>query len=216
MRTRGGGAHRNASPPPRDSRPRSLPRPPGVAPPSPPPPRYSSRAQPRRSATWPMINAAGCGAKSSPSGAPSSPSKGALAGATRDLAAHRALGSPGGGAGQRSRGRGRGRGFRDAAAAAIVPGGIRQRHRRPDAGSHGPGHVRRSEAWLGNRQRLAGVIRAVVAGPPPQAHRRGRGRGRGGISLGHGVAPLQLCVLLLCRGCGGGVSTLTVSRKYAD
>jgi hypothetical protein len=32
------------------------------------PPRYSCRAEPRRSATWPMINAAGCGAKSSPSG----------------------------------------------------------------------------------------------------------------------------------------------------
>jgi hypothetical protein len=37
--------------------------------------------------------------------------------------------------------------------------------------------LRRSEAWLGNRRRLAGVIRAVVAGPPPQTHRRGRGRG---------------------------------------
>jgi hypothetical protein len=30
--------------------------------------RCSCRAEPRQSATWPMINAAGCGAKSSPSG----------------------------------------------------------------------------------------------------------------------------------------------------
>ncbi len=38
-------------------------------------------------------------------------------------------------------------------------------------------NLRRSEAWLGNRRRLAGVIRAVVAGLPPQTHRRGRGGG---------------------------------------
>ena len=37
--------------------------------------------------------------------------------------------------------------------------------------------LRRSEAWLGKRRCLAGVIRAVVAGPPPQAYRRGRGCG---------------------------------------
>ncbi len=35
----------------------------------------------------------------------------------------------------------------------------------------------KSEAWLGNHQCLAGMIRAVVAGPPPQAHRCGRGGG---------------------------------------
>jgi hypothetical protein len=32
------------------------------------PPRCSCRTEPQRSTTWPMINAAGCGAKSSPSG----------------------------------------------------------------------------------------------------------------------------------------------------
>jgi hypothetical protein len=32
------------------------------------PSRYSCRAEPWRSATWPMINTAGCGTKSSPSG----------------------------------------------------------------------------------------------------------------------------------------------------
>ncbi len=37
--------------------------------------------------------------------------------------------------------------------------------------------LRRSEAWLGKCLRLAGVIRAVVAGPPLKAHCRGRGRG---------------------------------------
>jgi hypothetical protein len=37
--------------------------------------------------------------------------------------------------------------------------------------------LRQSEAWLGNHRRLAGVIRAIVAGLPPQAHHRGRGRG---------------------------------------
>ncbi len=37
--------------------------------------------------------------------------------------------------------------------------------------------LHRSEVWLSNHRRLAGMIRAVVAGPPPQAHRRGSGRG---------------------------------------
>jgi hypothetical protein len=37
--------------------------------------------------------------------------------------------------------------------------------------------LRQSEAWLGNRRRLAGAIRAVVTGLPPQAHCRGCGRG---------------------------------------
>ncbi len=37
--------------------------------------------------------------------------------------------------------------------------------------------LRQSEAWLGECRRLAGVIRAVIAGLPPKAHRRGRGRG---------------------------------------
>jgi hypothetical protein len=68
--------------------------------------------------------------------------------------------------------------------------------------------LRRSEAWLGTRRRLAGAIRAVITSPPPQAHRHGHGRG-GGILLGHGVVSggawyntclegsVVLCVLLL-------------------
>jgi hypothetical protein len=50
-------------------------------------------------------------------------------------------GHQGGGAGQRSQGWGRERGFCSAAVAAIVPGEIRQCHRRPDAESHRPGPV---------------------------------------------------------------------------
>ncbi len=70
--------------------------------------------------------------------------------------------------------------------------------------------MRRLEAWLGNRRRLAGVIRAVVAGPPPQAQRcsRGRGghlarpqRGAGGVLKGS----VAVVVGSGC-GCGGGVS----------
>ncbi len=70
--------------------------------------------------------------------------------------------------------------------------------------------LRRSEVWLSNRRRLASTIRAVIAGPLPQAHCCGRGWG-GGILLGHGVAPggawyndrlkglVVLCVLLLWK-----------------
>ncbi len=64
---RGGWPHLNASPPPCDRRP--CPQPRHLAwllll----PPPHYSGCSEPQRSATWPMINAAGCRAKSSPSG----------------------------------------------------------------------------------------------------------------------------------------------------
>ncbi len=91
-------------------------------------------------------------------------------------------GRKGGGTGQLSRGRGQGqgqgwgRGFRCAAAATIVPGGSASvtAGRTPEVTDQ---DLRRSEAWLGNRRRLAGVIRAAVAGPLPQAHRRGRDRG---------------------------------------
>jgi hypothetical protein len=74
-------------------------------------------------------------------GAPSSPSGGALAGAARDLVAHRAVGLPRGRCRAAESGAGAGAGVRvrGAAATDIVPGGIRQHHRRPDAGSHGPG-----------------------------------------------------------------------------
>jgi hypothetical protein len=51
--------------------------------------------------------------------------------------------------------------------------------------------LHRSEAWLDKRRCLMGVIRAVVAGPPPQAYRRGRGQGE------HLARPL--------RGAGGRV-----------
>jgi hypothetical protein len=37
--------------------------------------------------------------------------------------------------------------------------------------------LRRLEAWLGNRRRLAGAIKAVVTGPLPQAHCCGHGLG---------------------------------------
>ncbi len=77
------------------------------------------------------------------------------------------------------------------------------------------------EVWLGNRQRLAGLIRAVVPVLLPQAHCCGRGLAGGGISLGHGVAPggawyndyLEesiVCTVIVKGGCGcgcdGGVS----------
>ncbi len=80
----------------------------------------------------------------------------------------------GGSTGQRSRGRGRGRGF----AARSPPPSCLAEYASVTAGRT-PGvtdqDLRRSEAWLGKRRRLAGVIRAVVPSPPPQAHRRGRG-----------------------------------------
>jgi hypothetical protein len=82
-------------------------------------------------------------------------------------------GHQGGNAGQQSWGQGRGWGLCGAAAAAIVLGGICQHHHWLDAGSHGlgPAPVR------GIARRIEGVIRAVIASPPPQAHRRGPGRG---------------------------------------
>ncbi len=46
------------------------------------PPCYSCCTEPWRSATWPMINTAGCRTKSSPSGGASSLSGGVLTGAT--------------------------------------------------------------------------------------------------------------------------------------
>jgi hypothetical protein len=99
------------------------------------PPRCSFCAEPRWSATWPMINTTGCRSKSSPSGGAIVPIQG--------HARQRHLG-PGGppcggvtkGVALGSRVRG---GGRDAGFAAIVPGRMRQFHRRPDAESHGPG-----------------------------------------------------------------------------
>jgi hypothetical protein len=84
-------------------------------------------------------------------------------------------GHQGGSAGKWSRGQGRGHVFQGAAAIAVVPGRICQRHRRLNAGSRGPGPAP-----------VRGVDRqpplpcghdgwAVVAGPPPQASCWGRG-----------------------------------------
>jgi hypothetical protein len=109
-------------------------------------------------------------------GAPLSPSGGMLAGTAWDLAAHRAVGLP---RGQRRAAElrvGAGAWVCGAAAAAIMPGGIRKHHCRTDAGSPDQ-DLLRSEAWLGKRQRLVGVIRAVVTSPPPQAHCCSCGRG---------------------------------------
>jgi hypothetical protein len=81
-----------------------------------------------------------------------------------------------GDAGQRSWGRGQGRGF----AARPLPTLCLAEYASITAGQT-PGvmeqDLRRSEAWLGKCRQLAGVIRAVVAGPPPKAHRRSCGQG---------------------------------------
>ena len=85
-------------------------------------------------------------------------------------------GRQGGGARQWSQGRGRGRGF----TARPPPPSCLAEYASVTAGRT-PGvtdqDLRRSEAWLGKRRRLAGVIRVVVAGLLPKAHRCGRGWG---------------------------------------
>ncbi len=96
--------------------------------------------------------------------------------------------------------------------------------------------LRRSEAWLGNHQCLVGVIRAVVAGPPPQAHRCGRGweehlarpgRGAGGRVVhqppqgvdesctywGGGSASVESSVLWMWGG-GGFVASCVVREVH--
>jgi hypothetical protein len=116
-------------------------------------------------------------------------------------------GCQGGGAGQRSWGQGQGHRFCSAAATVIVPGGIHQRHCRPEAGSHGPGPAP-----------VGGVARQPPAprGRDKGCHRRPTAAGPssrswpgGGILLGHGVAPGgawcnnrlggQLCITLRTR-----------------
>jgi hypothetical protein len=47
--------------------------------------------------------------------------------------------------------------------------------------------LRRSEAWLGNRWRLAGMTRAIIAGPLPQVHHCGRGQRDHLSRLPHGA-----------------------------
>jgi hypothetical protein len=117
-------------------------------------------------------------------GASSSLSGGALAGAAWDLAAYRAVRLPGG---QHQAAK-----LEMGAGARVLRHGC-QRHcaGRNTPVSSTPGgmdqDLRRSEAWLGNRWHLAGMIRAVVAGPLPQAHCCGCGWG--GILLDRGVVP---------------------------
>jgi hypothetical protein len=72
-------------------------------------------------------------------GAPSSLSGGMLTGAAQDLATHHAVGLPRGWRRSAKLGAGAGARVCGTAVAAIVPGGIRQHHRRLDTGSHGPG-----------------------------------------------------------------------------
>jgi hypothetical protein len=159
-----------------------------------------------------MINVTGCGAKFSPS-------RGVLAGAARDLAAHPALGSRRGRLSQgRGRGRGQGRGFCSVAATAIVPGGIRQRHHRPDTGSHGPGPVLvRGMAWQlpAPRGRDKGCRRRPAAtGPLSRLWPEGASRwatawrrgARGTTTASQGVGCVCCDVGGGC-GCGGGVSS---------
>jgi hypothetical protein len=146
------------------------------------PPRYSCRAEPRRSATWPLINTAGCGTKSSPSGGavvpvwgcahlnrqgPGGPLCGEVARGAAPGSVVRGGGRGGGGV--------RGRGFCGAAATAIVPGRLRQRHHLPHAGSHGPGPalvggVARQSSWLWPGGHLArpqpGARGCMVKRPP--------------------------------------------------
>ncbi len=141
------------------------------------PPCCSCCAEPRRSATWPMIDAAGCGAKSSLS-------RGAIIPVQWRARWRRPGpgGPPCGGVARgaalisRVEGGGAGAGF----AARLPPPSYRAEYasvttgRTPGVTDH---NLRWSEAWLGNRRHLPGVIRAVVAGPLPQAHCCGHGRG---------------------------------------
>ncbi len=161
-----------------------------------------------------MINAAGCGAESSPSGGACVPVRGRArrrrpgpggppcGGVARGAAPGSGVGGGGGGGGA---------GF----AARPPPQLCRAEYASVTAGRT-PGvtdqDLRRSEAWLGNRRRLAGVIRAVVAGPPPQAHRRSRGRGghlarpRRGAWGRMVQRPSRGVGCCGCGGCGGRLS----------
>jgi hypothetical protein len=112
------------------------------------PPHYFGHAEPWRSATWPMINAVGCGAKSSPSGGAVVPVRGRArrrrpgpggppcGGVAKGVVPGSGVGGGGGGAGLRCS-------CRHHRACKIC-----QRHRRPDAGSHRPGPAPvRGMAW---------------------------------------------------------------------
>ncbi len=96
-----------------------------------------------------------------------------LAGAAQDLATHRAVGLPRGWRWAAELGAGAGARVCGVAAANIVPGSVTA-GRTPGVTDQ---DLRRSEAWLIKCRRLAGVIRAVVAGLLLQAHCCGHGRG---------------------------------------
>jgi hypothetical protein len=83
--------------------------------------------------------------------------------------------------------------------------------------------LHQSEAWLGNHQCLAGVIRAVVAGPPPQAHRRGCGwgghlarprRGAGGHVVQRPLVGSVVCAVVV--GGGGGCGGLAKYDNFSS
>ncbi len=119
-------------------------------------------------------------------GAPSSPSGGALAGATLNQAAHREVGLPRGRPWAWESEAGAVAQVCGVAATAIVPGGIRQRHSWPDVGSHGPGPVPvRGMAWrppAPHRHDKGFCRQPATAGPSL------RSWPRGSILLGHGMA----------------------------
>jgi hypothetical protein len=139
------------------------------------PPHYSDHAKPRRSAAWLMINAAGCGAKSSPFGGAVVPVRW-RARRRRPGPCSSTCGGSAKGAAPSSGVGGGGASF----AARLPPPSCWAEYASVTAGRT-PGDkdqdLHRSEAWLGKGRCLAGVIRAVLAGSPPQAHCRGRGRG---------------------------------------
>jgi hypothetical protein len=152
------------------------------------PPRCSFRAEPRWSATWPMINTARCGLNSSPFGGGVVPIHG------HARRRHPGPGGPPCGGytkwvvlGSGVRGGGGDAGF----AARPSPPLCRAEYASVTAGRT-PGvtdqDLRRSKAWLGNRQHLVGVIRAVVTGPPPQVHCRGCSLGEHLAGPLHGAA----------------------------
>jgi hypothetical protein len=60
--------------------------------------------------------------------------------------------------------------------------------------------LRRSVVWLSNHWRLVGMIRAVVAGLPPQAHRHGCGGGGHLARPRRGAGGHMVCTTTALRG----------------
>ncbi len=176
----GGGALQRP-PPLRNRRPRHLPCPRGGSSFS-SPPRCSFCAEPRRSATWPIINATGCGAKSSPFGGAVVP----IRGRARCHWHRPGPGSPpcNGVAKERQWEAEPGTGAGARVLWHIVPGGIRQRHCRTDTGSHRPGPTQvRGMAWQPPapcRRDKGCCCRSAAAGPLSWPCPRLLGRPQGG------------------------------------